>query len=347
MPAGLRERGGRLGDIGLGFYDTVAHVLAVKKAWFSRMVTSGTRAHYNAKMSDRIFRFAPSPNGHLHLGHAYSALVSFDMAREAGGRFLLRIEDIDVARCRPDYEAQMLDDLAWLGLEWETPVRRQSEHFDTYRASLERLGEMGLLYPCFASRKEIAAHTPPGRTDPDGAPLYPGLHKGLSDEEVARRKQAGEPFALRLDMEKALAVAGNMSADILGFQEMSRAMDRSEMIAIEPTRWGDAVIARKDVPTSYHLSVVVDDALQGVTHVTRGRDLYAATDIHRLLQILLGLPAPLYHHHPLLKAKDGRKLSKSHRDKSLKSLRDEGATPRDIRKIVFGDGSHTPIESRN
>ena len=301
------------------------------------MVTSGTPPHYNAKMSDRIFRFAPSPNGQLHLGHAFSALVTYDMAREAGGRFLLRIEDIDTARCLPEHEVQMLDDLAWLGLEWEMPVRRQSEHFDTYRASLAKLGEMGLLYPCFASRREIAAHALPGLTDPDGAPLYPGLDKGLSREDIARRKQSGDPFALRLDMEKALAMARDMSADALTFQETSRGMDRIETIPVEPRRWGDTVIARKGVPTSYHLSVVVDDALQGITHVTRGRDLYAATDIHRLLQVLLGLPQPLYHHHPLLRDSDGRKLSKSHRDRSLKSLRDSGATPRDIRKLVFAD----------
>ncbi len=294
-------------------------------------------AHYNAIMSDLIFRFAPSPNGHLHLGHALSALVTYEMAMDAGARFLLRIEDIDIARCRPEYEAQMLEDLAWLGLEWETPVRRQSEHFRTYEQALNTLAQMGLLYPCFASRKEIAAEAVSGKADPDGAPLYPGLHKQLSDGDVQRRKQAGEPFALRLDMENALAAAHRMSPGPLTFREMERGASKPEIVSAEPARWGDAIIARKDVPTSYHLSVVVDDALQGVTHVTRGRDLYAATDIHRLLQVLLGLPEPVYHHHSLLTDEAGRKLSKSHKDKSLKSLRAEGTTVADIRKMVAFD----------
>ncbi|MEM8743153.1 MAG: tRNA glutamyl-Q(34) synthetase GluQRS [Pseudomonadota bacterium] len=298
------------------------------------MVTISRKAHYNAIMSDHIFRFAPSPNGHLHLGHAFSALASHDMAKEAGGRFLLRVEDIDITRCRPEFEIQMLDDLAWLGLEWETPVRRQSEHFDTYRQAVDKLDGMGLLYPCFASRKEIAAHVKPEHVDPDGAPLYPGLHKELSEQDIARRKAAGEPFAMRLDMGKALAKALQMSPEPLTFHETSRDMCNTDIIAAEPVRWGDAVIARKDAPTSYHLSVVVDDALQGVTHVTRGRDLFAATDIHRLLQVLLGLPEPTYHHHGLLTVEDGRKLSKSHGDKSLKSLREEGATVEDIRKMI-------------
>ena len=296
-------------------------------------------------MSDLIFRFAPSPNGHLHLGHAFSALVSHDMAKKAGARFLLRVEDIDVVRCRPEFETQMLDDLAWLGLEWEAPVRRQSEHFETYRRALEKLEAMGLLYPCFATRKEIAAQAVPGERDPDGAPLYPGLHKNLSDEDIARRKDAGEPFALRLDMEKALARAQEIAPDPFTFRETNRDMTDTEVIATAPPRWGDAVIARKDVPTSYHLSVVVDDALQGVTHVTRGRDLFAATDIHRLLQVLLGLPEPVYHHHTLLMAADGRKLSKSHGDRSLKSLRDDGATAQDIRELISGHAVQDPVAS--
>ena len=299
------------------------------------MVTMGRKAHYNAIMSDHIFRFAPSPNGHLHLGHAFSALNSHDMAKEAGARFLLRVEDIDITRCRPEFETQMLDDLAWLGLEWETPMRRQSEHFDTYRQAVEKLEGMGLLYPCFASRKDIAASTAPGQVDPDGAPLYPGLHRSLSEQEVERRKKAGEPFAMRLDMEKALDKAQKVSPDPLTFHEISRDMSSSEILTAEPARWGDAVIARKDVPTSYHLAVVVDDALQGVTHVTRGRDLLAATDIHRLLQVLLGLPEPTYHHHALLTVDGGRKLSKSEGDRSLKSLRDEGATVQDVREMIM------------
>jgi len=281
-----------------------------------------------------VFRFAPSPNGALHLGHALSALVSYDMARAMGGRFLMRIEDIDLARCCPEFEAQMLDDLAWLGLSWEQPVRRQSEHFDTYEQSLGKLDAMGLLYPCFATRKEIAAHARAGRNDPDGAPLYPGLHKQMAHDEVRRRKDAGEPFALRLDMDKALAAVEAKMQIPLTFTELDPESGKAQTIPADPARWGDAVIARKDAPTSYHLSVVVDDALQGVTHVTRGLDLYAATGIHRLLQTLLELPEPDYHHHRLLTDAQGRKLSKSHKDKSLVSLREDGASRSDIRRMA-------------
>jgi glutamyl-Q tRNA(Asp) synthetase len=280
-----------------------------------------------------VFRFAPSPNGALHLGHALSALVTYDMARKMDGRFLLRIEDIDTERCRPEFETQMLDDLAWLGLTWEKPVRRQSEHFETYRQAAGKLEELGLLYPCFASRKEIAAHASADENDPDGAPLYPGLYKGLSGPEADARKGAGEPFALRIHMEKALQAARTMSPEPLTFNELDPVSGEVKTIAADPARWGDAVIARKDVPTSYHLSVVVDDAAQGVTHVTRGQDLYAATGIHRLLQVLLSLPEPLYHHHALLTDETGRKLSKSHKDKALASLRTEGATPENIRRM--------------
>ena len=281
-----------------------------------------------------VLRFAPSPNGALHLGHALSALVSHDMARAMGARFLLRIEDIDLARCRPEFEAQMLDDLAWLGLRWELPVRRQSEHFDTYSLALEKLDAMGLLYPCFATRKEIAAHAAAGQTDPDGAPLYPGLHKGMAHDEVRRRKDAGEPFALRLDMRKAIAAVKGNKQMPLAFTEFDPESGRARTIPADPARWGDAVIGRKEAPASYHLSVVVDDALQGVTHVTRGRDLYGASDIHRLLQVLLELPEPLYHHHRLLRDGRGRKLSKSHKDKSLASLRAGGASVADIRAMA-------------
>jgi len=281
-----------------------------------------------------IFRFAPSPNGALHLGHALSAFVTHDMAHEAGGRFLLRIEDIDLERCRPEYEAQMLDDLAWLGLTWEEPVRRQSQHFETYRQALGNLEAMGLLYPCFASRKEVAGRAKTGHNDPDGVPIYPGLHKGLSSTEIDARKDAGEAFALRLHMDKAIEMARTMSAGPPSFRELDPVSGEIETRAAEPARWGDAVIARKDVPTSYHLAVVVDDASQDVTHVTRGQDLYAATGIHRLLQVLLALPEPLYHHHALLRDEAGRKLSKSHKDKALASLRAEGATPKDIRRMA-------------
>lgn len=298
------------------------------------MLTAGARAHYNANMSPSVFRFAPSPNGYLHLGHALSALVTRETARRFDGRFLLRIEDIDIARCRPEYEAAILEDLAWLGLEWEEPVRRQSEHFDTYRETLEKLMAMNLLYPCFASRREIAESAVPGRTDPDGAPLYPGLHKGLAQDEAAAREAAGEPFALRLDMEKAIETARRMKAWPLTFTAFDPQSGARDTVRCDPARWGDAVIARKDVPTSYHLAVVTDDALQGVTHVTRGLDLLASTDIHRLLQTLLGLPQPAYYHHRLLTGAKGRKLSKSDRVKSLKSLRAEGVTPNGIRRLA-------------
>jgi len=285
-------------------------------------------------MSTPVFRFAPSPNGALHLGHALSAFVTHYMAAKMEARFLLRIEDIDLARCRPEFEAQMLADLAWLGLRWEEPVRRQSQHLGTYEKMLRKLEASGLLYPCFATRKEIAGHAIPGQNDPDGAPLYPALHKAMPEDEVRRRKDRGEAFALRIDMEKAVRKARAMTTGPLTFTELDPVSFETKTIPADPARWGDAVIARKDVPTSYHLSVVVDDALQNITHVTRGRDLYAATDIHRLLQVLLELPAPLYHHHRLLMGGDGRKLSKSHKDRSLASLREEGAGPEDIRRLA-------------
>ena len=281
-----------------------------------------------------VFRFAPSPNGYLHLGHALSALLNADMARAAGGRLLLRIEDIDAARCRPEYEAAIFEDLAWLGLRWDEPVRRQSEHLDEYRAALARLDEMGLVYPAFESRAEIsrliAAREAEGPwpRDPDGAPLYPGDAKHLSAAERARRIAAGEPYALRLDMQAALARAGPLT-----WIETGAGPDGEiGTVPADPARWGDVVLARKDVPGSYHLAVVVDDAAQGVTDVVRGRDLFHATSVHRLLQALLGLPAPRYHHHRLLLDVDGRKLSKSTRATGLRELREQGLTPAGIRR---------------
>lgn len=286
-----------------------------------------------------VFRFAPSPNGALHLGHALSALASHDMARAMGGRFLLRIEDIDVARCRKEFETQMLADLAWLGLTWEEPVRRQSEHFAAYEQHMEKLNAQNLLYPCFASRKEIAsaiaAKGVPHPLDPDGAPVYPGLCRKLTEEEIAARKERGSPFALRLDMKKALQAARDKSdGTALTFTEIDT-LGMPRLVTCDPARWGDAVIARKDVPTSYHLAVVVDDAHQGITHVTRGRDLYAATDLHRLLQVLLGLPEPVYHHHALLLDGAGKKLSKSKGAPSIASLRAQGLSPDEIRALAF------------
>jgi glutamyl-Q tRNA(Asp) synthetase len=283
-----------------------------------------------------VFRFAPSPNGELHIGHALSALVGVDMVRRLGGRFLVRIEDIDITRCRPELIAQILDDLAWLGIRWEEPVLRQSEHFSVYSAAARQLQEDGLLYPCFATRTEIAAATQsrPDAVDPDGAPLYPGLHKALSAEDVARRQSRGERVALRLDMERALEQArAKLGGRPLTFTEIDTAGRGHEVVA-EPERWGDAAIVRKDIPASYHLAVVVDDARQGITHVTRGLDLYAATGLHRLLQVLLDLPEPLYHHHRLITDETGRKLAKSARDTSLRSLRAQGWSPERVREAI-------------
>jgi glutamyl-Q tRNA(Asp) synthetase len=285
-------------------------------------------------MPSPVFRFAPSPNGYLHLGHALSALLNFDMARAMGGRFLLRIEDIDATRCRPAFETAIYEDLAWLGLAWEQPVRRQSEHVAAYRDALERLTAMGLVYPSFESRAEIARMVAAlGATapcDPDGAPLYPGIARALSAEERGRRLQAGDPYALRLDMAGAVAKTGPLQ-----WQEHGAGPHgETGTVEAQPQAWGDVVIARKEVPTSYHLAVVVDDALQGITHVVRGQDLFWSTSVHRLLQRLLGLPAPVYHHHRLILDGDGRKLSKSTAATALRELRAQGATPADIRRLV-------------
>lgn len=285
-----------------------------------------------------IFRFAPSPNGELHLGHALSAMIGHDWAKRIGGRFLVRIEDIDLPRTRDHFIHSILDDLTWLGLDWERPELRQSEHFADYAAAAKRLTELGVVYPCFATRGEIAAAIAasanaslPERRDPDGAPIYPGLYRDMSSRDIAARRDKGEPAALRLDMEKALAIAAKMrDGQLLTFRELAE--DGTERIVkADPARWGDAVMIRKDTPASYHLSVVVDDARQGITHVTRGLDLYAATDLHRLLQVLLDLPEPRYHHHRLLLGPDGRKLAKSSHAPRLKDLRAEGATPAQVR----------------
>ena len=286
-------------------------------------------------MSLPVYRFAPSPNGFLHLGHVLSALLNADAAKRAGGRFLLRIEDIDPTRCRPEFEQAILEDLAWLGLEWENPIRRQSEHFDEYRAALERLEREGLVYPAFESRSEIArlveARTADSGkvwpSDPDGAPLYPGRARELSDDERARRREA-EPFALRLDMPTALARAGRK----LSWREESEGGTRE--VTASPDLWGDVILGRKETPASYHLAVVLDDALQGVTHVVRGTDLFESTAIHRLLQELLGLPAPLYLHHRLLMDRDGNKLAKRTKSTTLRDLRAGGWTPVDVRHAV-------------
>jgi glutamyl-Q tRNA(Asp) synthetase len=287
-------------------------------------------------MPPPVFRFAPSPNGYLHLGHAYSALLNFDLAQASGGRFLLRIEDIDTARCKPEFEAAIYDDLAWLGIAWEQPVRRQSEYFAFYREAIERLSAEGLVYPSFESRADIARLVArreadgPWPRDPDGAPLYPGEAKSMSSAARKRLLESGEPYALRLDMAAACARTGE-----LGWIERGHgAGGETGEIAARPQAWGDVILARKETPTSYHLSVVIDDALQGVTEVVRGWDLFWSTSVHRVLQALLGLPAPTYHHHRLILDAEGKKLSKSTRATALRSLRESGATAADIRRMV-------------
>jgi glutamyl-Q tRNA(Asp) synthetase len=283
-----------------------------------------------------VFRFAPSPNGHLHLGHAYSALLNFDSARRTGGRLLLRIEDIDLTRCRPEFEAAIYDDLGWLGVTWETPVRRQSEHLSTYREALAKLSAQRLVYPGFESRAEIAqlvaareVHGPWPR-DPDGAPLYPGTAKSLPPDARARLIESGAPHTLRLDMAGARALAPD-----LGWIECGEGPNgETGAVAARPEAWGDVILGRRETPTSYHLSVVIDDALQGVTDVVRGQDLFWSTSVHRLLQHLLGLPQPVYRHHRLVLDATGRKLSKSSAATGLRELRAQGATPADIRRLV-------------
>lgn len=287
-------------------------------------------------MGKPVFRFAPSPNGELHLGHALSALTGFEMARRLGGRFLLRIEDIDTARSRPEFVQAIFEDLAWLGVEWEEPVLRQSQHFDDYRAAAAELDRLGLLYRCFLTRAELASFLSerPGAVDPDGAPLITREHCSLPAAEAARRLESGDRFALRIDMAKALALLRDrIGGGELWFCEID-ADGQVNRVRARPQRWGDAVVVRKDIPASYHLAVVVDDARQGITHITRGLDLLAATDIHRLLQVLLGLPEPVYHHHRLILDASGRKLSKSARDTSLRALRAAGATPQDVRGLI-------------
>ena len=292
-----------------------------------------------------VFRFAPSPNGELHLGHALSALVGFETARALGGRFLLRIEDIDYTRCREDLVTQIFEDLRWLGISWEEPVLRQSERFMIYAKASDTLLKLGLLYPCFATRSDIANATkgrPPAH-DPEGAVLYPGLHKNLPAEEIAARLTREESYALRLHMDRALdTLESRTGARTVAFTEIQSDGSR-ERVVRDPAAWGDAVIVRKDIPASYHLSVVVDDAAQGVSHVTRGRDLFEATSLQRLLQILLGLPEPLYHHHRLITDADGRKLAKSDRDTSLRELREQGIDALQIRHRIGWPGSRQEI----
>jgi glutamyl-Q tRNA(Asp) synthetase len=284
------------------------------------------------------FRFAPSPNGELHLGHAYSALLNQKLANTAGGRLLLRIEDIDTTRCTPQFEAGVFADLKWLGLGWEEPVRRQSEHFAEYEAVLDRLIRMELVYPAFMSRGDIRAFITDsekrGRDwprDPDGVPLYPPADKALPVKERKRRIAENAPFAWRMDVGAAVARVGK---DLAWTEFTDETLSATRSVEARPQYWGDVIVARRDIPTSYHLAVVTDDALQGVSHVVRGQDLFSATGVQRLLQELLGLPQPAYFHHRLILGPDGRKLSKSLGDTGLGRLRKAGASPDDIRRII-------------
>lgn len=276
-----------------------------------------------------IFRFAPSPNGYLHLGHAYSALFNFKLARALGGRLLLRIEDIDPTRSRQHFEAALIEDLNWLGLHWDEPPRRQSEHLPDYRAALDKLVGRGLAYPCFCSRGEIA-QVCAGRADwprdPDGAFVYPGTCRTLPSAEREARRAAGARFSLRLDMAKALAESGAP----LTYREFYEG-ETGMIVLAKPQAWGDVLIGRRDVPASYHIACTLDDHAQGVTDVVRGLDLEAATGLHRLLQALLNLRTPDYRHHRLVLDAQGRKLSKSKSSPSLRDLRRRGASAAAIR----------------
>lgn len=278
-------------------------------------------------MSNIVTRFAPSPTGLLHLGHAHAALFAAEQAKHAGGQFLLRIEDIDQGRCRPEFEDAIFEDLSWLGLAWETPVRRQSDFLADYEAALDRLNRLGVLYPCFCTRKDIAAEIEAAqgaphlvRDGPDG-PLYPGTCRRLSLAEREAKAEAGVPFALRLDMARAVDIVGELSWHDLD----------AGAIKATPEIFGDVVLARKDTPTSYHLSVTLEDHIQGVTLVTRGQDLFPATHIHRLLQALLGLDVPNWRHHGLLTGPDGKRLAKRDKAQTLRALRESGCSPADVR----------------
>ena len=284
-----------------------------------------------------VFRFAPSPNGYLHLGHAYSALLNFDLARQSGGRFLLRIEDIDPTRCRPEFEAAIYEDLAWLGISWETPVRRQSEHFADYRDAIERLSARGLIYPGFESRAEIArlvaqreAEGVVAARSRRGAALSGCGEIAAGRTSVARLIEQGAPYALRLDMAAACAQAGTL----VWTEHGEGPRGETGTVTARPEAWGDVILARKETPTSYHLSVVIDDALQGVTDVVRGQDLFWSTSVHRLLQTLLGICPPGHRHHRLVLDADGQKLSKSTEATGLRELRAGGATPADVRHLL-------------
>jgi glutamyl-Q tRNA(Asp) synthetase len=275
-----------------------------------------------------VTRFAPSPTGYLHLGHVRSALEGWRMARRYGGRFLLRLEDIDRARCRKEYAEAIPEDLAWLGFDWDGPVREQSEHFDDYRRALDRLAALGVLYPCFCTRREIQAEIARASGAPHGpaGPPYPGTCRGMGAEKIAAKQRSGLDYALRLDVGRALGLTGSLDWAEGEYRQQA-----------DPRSLGDVVLARKEVPASYHLAVTLDDAIQGVTLVTRGEDLLSATHIHRLLQALLGLPTPRYRHHPLLTDETGRRLSKRDGALTVRALRGAGMSPAEVIALATGN----------
>lgn len=283
----------------------------------------------------QIFRFAPSPSGYLHLGHAYSALFSWTQAQKHNARFILRIEDIDTTRCRKEFTEAIYEDLSWLGFEWRDPPRNQSEHMDDYQRALKKLEDQDLLYPCFCTRKEIqnevqqSGRAPHG---PDGL-IYPGTCRNLSTTERKKRIAQGDSYALRLNTAQACALAG----------ELYWHDERKGKVRATPEIFGDVVLARKDIHTSYHLSVTVDDALQNISCITRGTDLFEATHIHRLLQALLKLPVPTWHHHDLLHDEEGNRLAKRHNALAIRELRKQGKSPEDIRMMVGISERDTPL----
>ncbi|MGF1476865.1 MAG: tRNA glutamyl-Q(34) synthetase GluQRS [Geminicoccaceae bacterium] len=270
-----------------------------------------------------VTRFAPSPTGLLHLGHAYSALFASEVARACGGRFRLRVEDIDHSRCREPFEQAIYDDLMWLGLRWEAPAWKQSLRLDAYRQARQKLDLEGLIYPCFCTRTQIraeVAHSASAPHGPAGEVIYPGICRGLDPDQARRRIERGEPHAWRLDVAAAMQRTGPLNwTDIRAGEQVAK-----------PDLFGDIVLARKDIPTSYHLAVTVDDAAQGVTLVTRGEDLFLATHVQRLLQALLDLPTPIYYHHNLIAAADGQRLAKRNRSVSIRHFRERGETPESL-----------------
>ncbi|MFK7902839.1 MAG: tRNA glutamyl-Q(34) synthetase GluQRS [Nitratireductor sp.] len=289
-------------------------------------------------MNKPVFRFAPSPNGRLHLGHAFSALLNQEMAKQLNAKFLLRIEDTDLGRCTPVLEQRMLEDLQWLGIEWDEEPLRQSDNIKTYEEVIHTLQSEGLVYPAFMSRSQIknyiGAQEENGIAwprDPDGSPLYPDVDKNLSEDESEQRIANGDQYALRLDMQKAMAFVGQEMHWVENFEGPK---EETGTIKAKPKDWGDIILSRKDSPASYHLACVTDDAMQGITHVVRGRDLFWSTSVHLLLQALMGFPTPQYFHHDLILDENNRKLSKSNNDTSIAELRSAGTSQTDIKKMI-------------